>query len=205
MRKVLTQEVEIDIRPPPPPPAPVDPPTPELPTPAAKPKAVARAASRAAPKAAAAQAGAVLAAAEDVVDFTDEIVTGNAGRYAGGLTVSGGTSAVAVHDNVGGPGTARMAVEVDRSRPPELAQGAEWKCPFPRSADEAGVDGAFVTLEVAVDPRGRVTHVKILDDPGYGFAREAELCAYEKRWAPGLDRRGQPKQETALVRVRFIR
>jgi hypothetical protein len=93
----------------------------------------------------------------------------------------------------------------DRSRAPDLAQGGEWDCPFPREADEAGVDRALVTLEVLIDADGHVMDAKALDDPGHGFAREAVLCAYEKRWAPGLDASGTPRRASAQLRVRFVR
>lgn len=204
---VMTQVVEIEMpKPLPQVPAPPAPPIEaETPPPTAKAlsRPLARAAVPSAPRAAA-QAGAVLSASDDAIDFTDEIVTGDAASYAGGATASDGTSKVAVRD-VGGSLQGKESHVVNRSRAPELAQGGQWDCPFPQEADEAGVDLAVVTLEVDVDASGHVVSATALDDPGHGFGREAVLCAYEKRWAPGLNPDGTARRSSAQLRVRFVR
>ncbi|WP_224369247.1 energy transducer TonB [Hyalangium versicolor] len=212
----VTQWVEIEL-PPRPPPEPVappaaEPPKVEPPRPKAAPAPVPRPASpptASAPPPAAAQAAKVATAAPEVVDFGDTIVMGEGTTYAGGTTESGGTATHAVRDPgaraggvEGGTGTDLAA---DRSKGPALAGGARWDCPFPSEADDAGIDQGVVSLRVDVDARGSVLSVAVTSDPGHGFAREARRCALSKRWAPGLDRAGQPTRATALVNVKFER
>jgi protein TonB len=158
---------------------------------------------------AAAQAGQVLAAANDVVDFGETFVAGAAKSYAGGTTESGGTATHAAADAraraggvEGGTGT-KLGGYLSRS--PQLAGGAAWDCPFPEEADAIGLDAALVTLRVGVDRQGSVARVDVVRDPGDGFGREARRCAMRKRWAPGLDRAGNPVTATAVVHVRFQR
>ena len=210
----VTQMVEVTL--PPPPKAPEPEPEPErAPEPAKPPPPAAPAppkaprVPKAAPPPAAAQAAKVLTAAEEVVDFGDTIVSGKATSYAGGVTASNGTATKAVHDPrasaegvEGGKGT---AIKGDASRPPSLAGGARWGCPFPVEADDAGMDRAVVGLRVEVAADGGVQDVRSTSDPGYGFAREARRCAKSKRWAPGLDRNGSPTRAVALVNVHFER
>jgi protein TonB len=102
----------------------------------------------------------------------------------------------------GGTGTAH---EGDLSRLPQLTGGAVWDCPFPREADEAGLDHAVVGLRVEVDAEGKVLSATTRSDPGHGFAREARRCALGKRWAPGFDRAGRPVRAKTTVNVRFDR
>lgn len=164
-----------------------------------------------APASAAAQAGQVLAAADDVVDFGDSFVVGKGESYAGGVTETSGVAKRAVRDAVaraggtpGGTGAA-VAPPVDRSRPPALAGGSSWDCPFPEEADEAGVDHAVVGLRIQVGADGRVLSVTTSADPGHGFGREARRCAHSKRWSPGLDSSGTPSAASTVVNVRFDR
>jgi protein TonB len=103
---------------------------------------------------------------------------------------------------VGGTGKNPLA---DATRAPALASGLHWDCPFPVEADDAGIDSAVVGLRVEVAADGKVREAKALADPGHGFAREARRCALSKRWAPGLNRAGQPVVAVALVNVRFER
>jgi protein TonB len=147
---------------------------------------------------------------EEVVDFGETFVQGNAVAYAGGVSASTGSSRQAVRDTgaratgvVGGTGTDERAV--DRSRMPALAGGAQWNCPFPREAEFDGIDSAVVTLSVRVSDAGSVEDVSVKQDPGSGFGREAKRCALSKRWAPGLDRAGNAVAMTSLVNVRFVR
>src|SRR5262249_50686512 len=142
-------EVEMVNAPPPPPPPPEEKPEPEAPKPVAvAPKAAPR---EPAPAPAPAQAGKILTQEPDPnapVDLTGQAcVTGNAETYAGGVTVSTGTSKNAVHNlnaSPGGvpggtgtkPGPAPAPAGPDLSRPPSLGSGsgAEWDCPWPPEA-----------------------------------------------------------------------
>lgn len=214
VRSVPKLEVELVETPPPPPEPPPEPeaPAPESPPPVAEAKPVkARpaAAPKAAPPPAAAQSAKVVAAEADAVDFGDTIVMGNAASYAGGVSANAGTAKQAVHDKnaqaggvVGGTG---KDLDADASRPPALASGLHWDCPFPVEADDAGIDSAVVGLRVEVAADGKVREARATTDPGHGFGREARRCALSKRWAPGLDRAGRPTTAVALVNVRFER
>ncbi len=202
----ITQMVEVPTELQRPPPLPVAPPEPQtLPRPSAP-------VPRAAPAAAA--AAQVLtqqpSAPEEIVEFDASLVQGTGVTYAGGVSATAGRSLEAVRDPgaraagiVGGTGTDDRVI--DRSRAPVLAGGAAWDCPFPREAEFDGVDSAVVTLSVRVSRAGSVEDVSIAEDPGSGFGREAMRCARSKRWAPGLDRAGNPVAMTSRIKVRFIR
>jgi periplasmic protein TonB len=195
----ITRMVEIEApEPEPPPPAP--PVTPPEPAPPPLARARVREPVRAQPPPAAAAAGQVLARdTPEVLDFGDSFVQGNAERHAGGVTQSSGTSQAAVraHDARG--------AGVNRTRPPALADGVDWDCPFPEEADSAEIDSAVVGLQVVVNAAGEVQSATVTRDPGHGFAREARRCALSKRWRAGLDHAGDPTDATSLVNVRFER
>ena len=164
----------------------------------------------AAPPPTAAQAGQVLDAKSDVVDFGDSFVTGAGDAYAGGVTDSSGTSTRAVrdlraHGDGGGEVKKSSAPPVDLSRPPRLDGSAQWQCPFPAEADDAGIDHAVVTLHVDVGANGSVRNVTTVGDPDSGFGREARRCAGSKRWLAGFDRAGHAIDASATVNVRFDR
>ena len=212
------QELEVElIQPPPPEPEPEPEPELEAPPPPPPPKAApkvikapkpAPAPPKEAPPPAAAESSKLLAA-DAPVDFGDTFVMGNAAQHAGGVSANDGTSKVAVHDKnaqangvVGGTGKKPV---VDLTRAPALASGLNWDCPFPVEADDAGIDSAVVGLRVVVAADGKVREAKAMADPGHGFAREARRCALSKRWAPGLNRTGQPIAAVALINVRFQR
>jgi periplasmic protein TonB len=210
---LVSEMVEVELPPPPEPPPP-EPPPPEPPPPEPPSKVIAPSPrpvepTPEAPPPEAAQAGQVLAAAEEVVDFGDTFVAGQGTTYAGGVTENGGTRARAVRDanaRAGGvPGGTGTNLAGDLSRPPRLAGAAEWDCPFPIEADDAGIDDAVVTLRVDVGIDGKVTSAVASSDPGHGFGREARRCALRKRWSPGLDRAGRPIDATSVVNVRFQR
>ena len=204
--------LEVELVQPPPPPEP-EPENPPQAAPAPAPKPVVRAPKptpappKEAPPPAAAASGKLLAA--EAVDFGDSFVMGNAATHAGGVSANAGTSKQAVHDKnaqangvQGGTGKNPAA---DATRAPALASGLHWDCPFPIEADDAGIDTAVVGLRVEVAADGKVREARALSDPGHGFAREARRCALSKRWAPGLDRAGNPTLGVALVNVRFER
>ncbi len=163
-----------------------------------------------------AEAGKLLTAQAPPLDFSNTFVAGNAEQFAGGTTTSDGTSKTKVRATnarsggvVGGRGNGTPAVVVapviDRSRSPQLAGGAHWDCPFPAEADMEQIDQAAVSLEVSVDPVGKVKNVTVKADPGFGFGREARRCALRKTWQPGLNHMGQPTGAVARVKVRFRR
>jgi periplasmic protein TonB len=210
----VTQMIDVELpkpapEPPPPPPTAPAPAPPSEPPRQAPVRARAAPAKREAPPPLAAQAAQVHAVANEVVDFGETFVAGAAETYAGGVTESGGTATHAVTDTraraagvEGGTGTKLAG---DLSRAPQLAGGVSWDCPFPEEADALGLDAALVTLRVDVDRQGGVARVDVVRDPGDGFGREARRCAMRKRWAPGLDRGGNPTPATAVVHVRFQR
>lgn len=160
---------------------------------------------------AAAEAGQILAANDDVLDFTgDRFVTGKAEVYAGGKTTNEGTKKTEA--KTGGPGgggndqVTQPAVQaVDRSRAVSLAGGMDWKCPWPAEADAEQMDEAKVEIEVFVDASGRATKVDVKSDPGFGFAREAKSCALRQSYNTALDRDGKAIASSKKFRVRFER
>jgi periplasmic protein TonB len=196
------QLVEAISEPAPPPPAAEPqsaPPTPKKPA----------RAPREAPPAAAAQAGKIIAAPEESVDFGDNFISGEADTHVGGITASAGSARHAVYDaQARGSGIDRAqgdSLAGDLSRPPSVAGGASWDCPFPAEAEEASIDHATVSLRVEVAADGGVLAVRATADPGSGFGREARRCAQGKRWSAGLDRAGRPTRSFALVNVHFDR
>jgi protein TonB len=212
----ITEEIEIlkDEAPPPPPPPVIEPenkpePTPARVTPHEAPP----------PPAAPAQAAKVLTAEpkpDEPLDLTgNTIVTGNAESFAGGFTASNGTNPNAVHTMPsqagvpGGTGNPQMAAPAppgpDRSRAASLSGGSQWSCPFPSEADTAQIDEAFVSLQVDVQPDGTPTAVRITQDPGNGFGREARRCAMNKHYQSALDHDGNPIAGTWKARVHFSR
>jgi protein TonB len=135
------------------------------------------------------------AATEEVVDFGDAVL----GAPTPAVTSS------STHRAAGGTGDGSSPDVFDGGRPPGLAGGDRWDCPYPQEAARAHVDNAVVTLEVRIDVDGGIAHLSVRRDPGYGFGREALRCARAKRWTPGLGKDGRPIVGTALVNVRFER
>ncbi len=83
----------------------------------------------------------ILDSSQDVVDFGNSFVTGTGDSFAGGVTDTAGTSTTAVRDTTargdsGGvkPAPVPSSPPVDLSRPPKLAGGVSWQCPFPAEA-----------------------------------------------------------------------
>jgi len=203
---VVTQLVEVELPPqiapaqesPVPVPAPISKPVPHNSKPA-----------RTAAAPTAAQAGQVLTAPDDVVDFGEYSVEGSDPGYAGGVTDANGTSTGAQRD-LGARGSGALPVvpappEIDRSRPPQLAGGSAWDCPFPVEADDAGIDHSVVTLRIEVAANGHALSASATRDTGHGFAREARRCALSRHWSAGLDRAGRPINCSMVVNVRFDR
>lgn len=202
---LVSQIVEIEVPPPPPAQA-----KPAEPGPPATSRAVSiREPARQAAAPTAAQAGQVLAAADELVDFGDSFVIGKGDSYAGGATERNGTATHPIQDHPRRPGapssTAAAVATIDHSRPPQLAGGSSWDCPFPAEADDAGLDHALVSLRIEVAADGHVVQASATRDPGHGFGREARRCALGKRWAPGRDHDGHAKSAATSVNVRFDR
>jgi protein TonB len=207
-----TEEIEVvkEELPPPPPPPQAEPEQKPEPAPA-------RATPHEPPPAAPAQAAKILTQEPDPnepVDLTgNTFVTGNADYYAGGVTAANGTSKAAVagvtspHGVPGGTGSAAAPPPPgpDRSRPPSLAGGAQWNCPFPPESDSAQIDEAYVTVQVDVRPDGSSSAVRVVSDPGNGFGREARQCAMGKRYQTALDHDGNAIAGSFKVKVHFSR
>lgn len=216
LRERLGSEVDIDVAPPPPPPEP-PPPEPEPEKDPAPPPP--RAAQQTAPPPAAAEAGKVLTAEPDPdepVDLTGEgFVTGTGDRFSGGVTAPSGKSKTAVRSAAAAPTGTGQATRApvgpavgaqDLSRAPSPIS-TDWSdCSFPSEADQEGVDYARVSIAVTVKPDGRARSVTVLKDPGFGFGAAARNCALRKVLTPGLNRAGQPiEQTTAPFTVTFTR
>ena len=81
----------------------------------------------------------------------------------------------------------------DRSSPARLGGNVSWKCPFPKEADPE-MRHVVVRAQAEVRPDGSALSIAILDDPGYGFGREARLCAMQHTYVPARGHDGQPAQ-----------
>ena len=94
----------------------------------------------------------------------------------------------------------------DRSRRASVVGVMTDACSFPVQADLEGIDFAVVVVVVWVGPDGRAAAMKVLSDPGYGFADAARQCAADQRYVVALDRAGKPiMSETGPINVRFTR
>lgn len=94
----------------------------------------------------------------------------------------------------------------DLSKPAGLVGALSWNCPFPDEADAEQIDHAVVTVIVTVRPDGSVQSVKVANDPGNGFGRQARMCALGRKYSAGLDRTGSPTTTvTPPIRITFSR
>lgn len=210
--EVTIEEREIPPPPRPPEPEPPPPPPPKVTVPVTA-AAPPQESSEEPPASEAAQAGEVLVqqseeeendSEEEDDDDDNTFVTGHAESYAGGMTASTGSAAVAVHGSIvasggvpGGSGTPVAAQKPppgakDLSREAWLEGNTSWDCDFPGEADRDRIDHAVVLMRVTVRSDGTAVTVEILDDPGHGFARMASACALKHRFAPALNREGKP-------------
>ncbi len=73
----------------------------------------------------------------------------------------------------------------------------------PPEARSAGVRGAVV-FGMVIDEHGRVAHTSVLQDPGYGFAREALKYAERHKFKPAT-LHGEPVAVYWLLTVNFPR
>ncbi len=202
-------------KPPPPPPEEATKPEPEPPQ--------ARVPSRnqaEAPPPSPAQAGKVLTASADPdapLDLTgDGFVTGDGDRYVGGVTSAKGTATSAVHraltkpeGKVGGTGNGKpdaALTKPDRSRAPGVVDTNWDDCGFPPEADTEQINFMRVRVVVTVGLDGRAQKVTVLNDPGHGFGRLAQQCAYRKAYGVGLDVDGKAiVSTTPPIAIRFQR
>ncbi len=165
------------------------------------------------PAAAPAQAAQVLTANDEgPIDLSNTIVQGSGQTYAGGTTSSLGTSQKAVTNSVvrndgleNGHGTTPASTP-DRTRGAGLLGASDWNCPWPAEAESAGVDEAFVVVQVTVKGDGTAQTVRLVNDPGNGFGREAIRCAMRQRYLSALDHDGNNTAgATKPFRVHFQR
>jgi protein TonB len=157
-----------------------------------------------------AQAGKVLTAATDPdapLDLTgDGFVTGDGDRYVGGVTSSKGMAQAPVRQalskpvgKVGGTGTGKPDAELtkpDLSKPPVPIDTVWNDCGFPPEADTDQINYMKVRVVVTVGLDGRAQKVTVLSDPGHGFGRLAQQCAYRKSYGVGLNSDGKPVVST---------
>jgi periplasmic protein TonB len=193
------------VKPPPPPPTPD--PTPREPEPQAK--AVSHNPQSETPPPAPAQAGKVLTANPDPdapLDLTgDGFVTGDGDRYVGGVTSAKGTSTTAVQQpqakvggKIGSTGTGKIdavPTKQDLSVPARPAE-SNWDCPWPPEADTDQINYMRVRIVVTVGLDGRAQKVTVLNDPGHGFARYVQQCAFRKTFNVALSTDGKPVVST---------
>jgi periplasmic protein TonB len=96
------------------------------------------------------------------------------------------------------------APTVDLSKAPMLNEPNACKGFFPADADD---DAATVQVLITVQSTGAVTAATVLkEDPkGQGFGKAARTCLLSKKFAPGLDKLGNPAASTTTVNLRFVR
>jgi hypothetical protein len=85
----------------------------------------------------------------------------------------------------------------DRSSPARLGGSVTWKCPWPKEADPE-MHHVQVRAQADVRADGSASAIAILDDPGYGFGREARLCALRHTFVPAHGRDGTPTAGPSL-------
>lgn len=142
------------------------------------------------------------------IDFTgDTFISGNAAAFVGGVSAAAGTNTVPVASGEVDPnaepnlrpGRASLARAVG------LAPGA-WRCRWPAQAVAQDVYEQFVVLRVVVRADGSAKDVRVVDDPGHGFAEAAVACAKRTRFLPAQNSAGRAIQKRSPpIRVRFTR
>jgi protein TonB len=159
---------------------------------------------------------------DEPVDLTGFTIVTKKGSTStgGGFTSAQGTSKQAVHDpnaavggTPGGHGTGpprpppppKPARNLSRSAMPRGS--TSWSgCPFPPQADLEQIHRAVVEIVVTVGADGRPQAVRVVKDPGYGFAGQARQCALGRSYEPALDVDGRSVAGTTpLLRITFRR
>jgi protein TonB len=202
----LSREQFVELAPTPAPPPPVDPPEPERAPP--KTRAVSRRPAEARPPPPA-QAGKVVAREPNPnapVDLSGEtFVVGSASTYAGGVTTPSGTNPVAVQTRDVDPRSPPGSGEADHSSAVAL-EDPDWRCPWPREAEDEQIDRQIAMVRVVVRPDGSVESAQILSDAGHGFGQAAVACAMRTQFVPARDARGRAiRAQSPPIRVRFTR
>jgi len=80
----------------------------------------------------------------------------------------------------------------DLSSPPRLGGPVYWDCPWPASADHAGINHAAVLVTVDVAVTGAPIAAHLVRDAGHDFGADAVECAMEYRYHPARERQGRP-------------
>jgi outer membrane biosynthesis protein TonB len=197
-------EVELAL---PPPPAPAEPEPPRAePAPRARP--VARPKPRAAPAPQPAAAPPLLTAADQPERANDpaplRFASDPNGRsYTSGLVASNApprTAAPAVSSAL----VSDRITPADQLERQPLWRGDDCRGYFP---DQAQTDLGRVTLIAVVRPDGSIARLDVTGEtpPDQGFARAARACIHNQRFAPALDKRGQPTTARTQIGLRFSR
>jgi TonB family protein len=77
-------------------------------------------------------------------------------------------------------------------------------CPhpyFPSEARKAKVESGTVLLRVTVSEKGRPSDIEVLNDPGYGFAREAVAAVKNWKFKPALNSVGKKVSSSVQIEV----
>lgn len=74
---------------------------------------------------------------------------------------------------------------------------------FPAGARKAKISAAAVIVMAVVSTEGLVTNIRVLKDPGYGFAERAVEKLTEWRCKPALDKDKKPMAVTVPVDISF--
>mgnify|MGYP000943716807 CR=1 FL=1 len=69
---------------------------------------------------------------------------------------------------------------------------------YPRAAAEQGIEGT-VWVTAVIGPDGRVSQIRVTEDPGHGFADACRRTLNASRWSPPIDRGGAAVSQ----RIRF--
>jgi protein TonB len=194
---------EIELAPPPPPPTAAEAPAPE-PAPAPRLKPIPR--SKPAPTPA--PAPALLTAADHATNDPAPV------RFASDPNGRSYTSGLVAANAVARPATAPAAPPAppggDRITPADqlerqpLWRGDDCRGYFP---EQAQTDLGRVSLIAVVRADGSIARLDVAAETpaGQGFARAARSCLQNQRYAPALDRRGQPTLARTQISLRFSR
>lgn len=74
---------------------------------------------------------------------------------------------------------------------------------FPDGARKAKISAAVVILGAVVTPDGRITNIRVLKDPGYGFALRAAEALSEWHCKPALDKDKKPVAVRVPIEITF--
>lgn len=80
-----------------------------------------------------------------------------------------------------------------------------WDCTWPWQAESLNVHQQVVTVRVLVQKDGTVAEVKVVSDPGQGFAQAAATCAKTKHFVPAMSTTGPVKRWSPPIHVHFTR